>query len=148
MMRAPLDCTTHEGRRRAKADGPNALAHRFASDHQQRRVSHHPGRPEGRSTVHTTHPRRTAPPPTMTYRLAVWHGWAVLPSPTREYGGLTRIPPGFRARVVIGDAHDVGDHTARELAAALADCSHYQVHGTDPHGLAAFAGLLAARLGR
>ncbi|MEU2428691.1 hypothetical protein ABZ611_04075 [Streptomyces sp. NPDC007861] len=147
-MRALLDLTTDKGRRRANADGPDALAHHFACDHQRCRVSHHPARSEGRSTVHTTHLRRSTTPPTVTYRLPVWHGWAALPVPTQEYGGLTRAPRGFRARIVISDARDIGDHTARELAAALTDCSDYQVHGTDPHGLAAVAGLLAALLGR
>ncbi|MHC0431585.1 hypothetical protein ACX6XY_15575 [Streptomyces sp. O3] len=147
-MRAPLDHSAHKGRRRANADGPNALACHFASDHQRYRGSHHPARSEGRSTVHTTHPRRSTAPPTLTYRLPVWHGWAVLPDPTREYGGLTPTPPGLRARVVIGDAREIADHTARGLAAALADCSGYQVHGTDPYGLAAVSGVLAVLLGR
>ncbi|WP_438488076.1 hypothetical protein [Streptomyces sp. S186] len=98
--------------------------------------------------MHSTHPHQTLAPPTMTYCLPVWHGWAVLPTPTREYDGLTPTPRGFRARVFIRDARDVHEHTARELSAALAHCSDYRVHGTDPHGLATAVGLLAALLGR
>jgi hypothetical protein len=98
--------------------------------------------------MQATHPRRFAAPPTMTYRLPVSHGWAVLPAPTRELGGLTPTPRGFRARVSIGDACEIGDHTARELAAALANCAGYQVYGTDLYGLAAVESALAALLGR
>ncbi|QDQ13127.1 hypothetical protein [Streptomyces spectabilis] len=95
-----------------------------------------------------THTRRPTTSPTMTYRLPVWHGWAALPAPTREYGGLTPVPFGFRADVHIGAARDIGDQAARELAAVLADCSDYQVHGTNPYGLAIVAGRLAVLLGR
>lgn len=98
--------------------------------------------------MQTTHAHRSTAAPTITYRLPVSHGWAVLPLPTRELGGLTPTPRGFRARVAIGDARDIGTHTARELAAALADCANYQVHGTDPHGLATVTAVLAALLGR
>ncbi len=146
-MRAALSRTTHKSRRRSNADGPNAL-HHFACDRQRRRVSHHPARSEGRPTVQTTHRRRSAASPTMTYRLSVWHGWATLPDPTREYGGFTPAPRGFRARIVIGNARDIGEYAARELAAVLAGCSGYQVQGTDPHGLAAVEAALAALLGR
>lgn len=93
-------------------------------------------------------PRRPAALPTMSYRLPVSHGWAVLPDATRELGGLTPTPEGFRARLFIGDARDIDGHTAWTLAAVLARSAGYQVHGTDPHGLAAVVGVLATLLGR
>lgn len=86
--------------------------------------------------------------PTMSYRLPVSHGWVVLPDATREFGGLTPTPSAFRARLTIGNAFDIDECTARTLAAVLADCVDYQVHGTDPHGLTAVARTLAALLGR
>ncbi|KNB52828.1 hypothetical protein [Streptomyces caatingaensis] len=96
--------------------------------------------------MHTMHPRCSTAPPTMTDHLPMWHGWAVLPVPTQQYGGLMPAPRGFGVDVFIGAARDIGDHTTRELAAAMADCSDYQV--TDPHGLAAVEVRLAALLGR
>ncbi|MFE2282860.1 hypothetical protein ACFXDJ_01575 [Streptomyces sp. NPDC059443] len=92
--------------------------------------------------------RRSAALPTMNYRLPVSHGWAVLPDATKELGGLMATPPGFRARLSIGGARDIDEHTARTLAAVLAHSAGYRVHGTDPHGLAAVVGTLASLLGR
>ncbi len=91
---------------------------------------------------------RPAALPTMSYHLPVSHGWAVLPDATREFGGLTSVPDGFRARLFIGDARDIDEYTARTLAAVLAHCAGYRVHGTDPHGLGAVTGTLHALLGR
>ncbi|MGW2584932.1 hypothetical protein ACWCYZ_27010 [Streptomyces virginiae] len=93
-------------------------------------------------------PRRSAALPTMSYRLPVSHGWAVLPDATRELGGLTPTPNGFRARLFIGSARDIDEYTARTLAAVLARSAGYQVHGTDPGGLAVVVATLAALLGR
>lgn len=98
--------------------------------------------------VQTTSRRGSVASPTMTYRLPVSHGWAVLPDATREFGGLAPTPSGFRARLTIGNAFDIDEHTARILATALADCVDFRVHGTDPHGLAAVARTLATLLGR
>lgn len=70
-----------------------------------------------------------------------------LPEPTREFGGLTPVPYGYRAEIHIGGARQIDGDTARRLAAALVGCAFYSVRGTDPDGLAATAAALSNLIG-
>ncbi|MER6527652.1 hypothetical protein [Streptomyces sp. NPDC001508] len=93
--------------------------------------------------MQSTHPYPRTAPPTTAYHLSTRHGWVSLPDPTREFGGLTPVPYGYRANIWIGDARDIDEHTARQLAAALVGCAFYSVRGADREGLDAVCGALA-----
>lgn len=85
--------------------------------------------------MHPTHPNSAAPRSVITYRLPARHGWAVLPDPTREHGGLVPAVAGVRAEVNIGAARDMDAQTAARLAAVLGPCHAYDVVGDDMDGM-------------
>lgn len=85
--------------------------------------------------MHCTHTTIPTARNVVIYRLHVHHGWAVLPEPTREHGGITPAPAGVNAEVYIGAARDMDPHTAERLAVVLAECDVYDVIGEDMGGM-------------
>lgn len=85
--------------------------------------------------MHCTHTSDPFARPVINYRLHVRHGWAVLPQPTREHGGLVPPLPGFCAKLEIGAARDMDAPTAERLATLLAACDSFHVIGDDRDGV-------------
>jgi hypothetical protein len=69
-------------------------------------------------------------------RLRSFHSFVGLPSPTQQYGGIDRYPPGTVLRVDIGDARHCSGWTAELLSGAVRDCAAIEVTGTDAYGVA------------